>query len=427
MSRTVVIGGGLIGLWCAYELRRRGVEVVVLDRGTPAASCSWANAGWVVPAFSSPLPAPGLPAQSLRWLLRRDSPFRVNPRALPQLAPWLAAFWRRCNPRDYAAAFDALARLNARTTQHYDTLQAEGVAFEMHRLGLLFTFVREAEVAHITEDLERMRAHGYPPPTVMDAPQLRAVEPALSPRVRAGVLVPEERCVRPESLVQGLEARLVDLGVPVRRGGEVRGFARRNGTITAALTTAGPISADSFLLAAGAWSGLLAGQCGVHLPLTAARGYSITLSTPTLQVRHLVYLTEAKVAVTPFRAALRFAGTLELSGIYERADPRRLAAVRRAADLYLAEQASGATESHWMGLRPVTPDGLPLIGRLPGQDNLYIAAGHGMLGITLAPATASAIAALMLEGRADVDLAPFDPARFVRPSTRWAARGIRHD
>lgn len=427
MSRTVVVGGGLIGLWCAYELRRRGVEVVVLDRGAPAASCSWANAGWVVPAFSSPLPAPGLPAQSLRWLLRRESPFRINPRALPQLVPWLLAFWRRCNPHAYAAAFDALARLNARTMQHYDALQGEGVAFEMHRAGLLFTFAQEEEVAHITEDLERMRAHGYPPPAVLDAQQVRAVEPALSPRVRAGVLVPEERCVRPESLVQGLEARLADLGVSVRRGEEVRGFARRNGTVTAVLTTAGPLSADSFLIAAGAWSGLLAGRCGAPLPVTAARGYSITLSGPTLQVRHLVYLTEAKVAVTPFRAALRFAGTLELAGISERVDPRRLVAVRRAADLYLAERAAGAAEASWMGLRPVTPDGLPAIGRLPGQDNLYVAAGHGMLGITLAPATASAIAALMVEGRADVDLAPFDPARFVRRTTRPAPRGIRRD
>lgn len=427
MSRTVVVGGGVIGLWCAYELRRRGVEVIVLDRGAPAASCSWANAGWVVPAFSSPLPAPGLPAQSLSWLLRRESPFRIHPRVLPQLAPWLLAFWRRCNPRDYAAAFDALARLNARTGQHYDALQAEGVAFEMHRAGLLFTFLHEAEVAHTTEDLERMRAYGYPPPAVLDQRQVREAEPALSPRVRAGVLIPGERCVRPESLVQGLEARLADLGVSVRRGEEVRGFAGRNGRIDVVLTTAGAVAGDSFLIAAGAWSGLLAARCGVRLPLTAARGYSVTLSDPTLQVRHLVYLTESKVAVTPFRAALRLAGTLELAGLGGGTDPRRLAAVRRAADLYLAERAGGATESSWMGLRPVTPDGLPCIGRLPGQDNVYVAAGHGMLGITLAPATASAVAALMLEGRADVDLAPFDPTRFGRRWIRPAPRGVRRD
>ncbi len=427
MSRTVVVGGGLIGLWCAYELRRCGAEVIVLDRGAPTASCSWANAGWVVPAFSSPLPAPGLPARSLSWLLRRESPFRIHPRVLPQLAPWLLAFWRRCNPRDYAAAFDALARLNARTGQHYDALQAEGVAFEMHRVGLLFTFIQETEVAHIAEDLERMRAYGYPPPAVLDQRQVREVEPALSPRVRAGLLVPGERCVRPESLVQGLEARLADLGVPVRRGEEVRGFAGRNGRVAAVLTTAGALAADSFLIAAGAWSGLLAARCGVRLPLAAARGYSVTLSDPTIKVRHLVYLTEAKVAVTQFRAALRFAGTLELAGLEGGADPRRLTAVRRAADLYLAERAGGAAASSWMGLRPVTPDGLPCIGRLPGQDNVYVAAGHGMLGVTLAPATASAVATLILEGRADADLAPFDPARFGRRWIRPASRGIRRD
>ncbi|MDR7465167.1 MAG: FAD-dependent oxidoreductase, partial [Armatimonadota bacterium] len=269
--------------------------------------------------------------------------------------------------------------------------------------------------------------YGYPPPVLLDDRQVREIEPALSPRVRAAVLIPDERCVRPESLVQGLEARLLDLGVSVRRGEEVRGFARRNGTVTAALTTTGPLAGDHFLIAAGAWSGLLASRCGLRLPLTAARGYSITLSAPTLQVGHLVYLTEAKVAVTSFRAALRFAGTLELAGLSERADPRRLVAVRRAADLYLAERAGGATEWSWMGLRPVTPDGLPLIGRLPGHDNLYMAAGHGMLGVTLAPATASAIAGLMLEGRADADLAPFDPARFVPRSARPASGGIHHD
>jgi len=425
MSRIVVIGGGVIGLWSAYELRRRGAEVVVLDAGGPEDGCSWANAGWVVPSFSDPLPAPGLALRALGWLLLPQSPFHISPRALPGLARWLISFWRYANPREYETAFNALARLNSQTLTSYDALRTDGVDFEMHRPGLLFAFERAAEVRHIQEDLDRLRAYGYPEPQRLGPAEVRAFEPALSPRLAAGLLVEGERCVRPESLVAGLERRLGEMGVEVRRGAAVIGFTRWRDRITGALTRRGRVEGTQFLIAAGAWSAPLARRAGVVLPLTAAKGYSITLQDPALRLHHLVYLTEAKVACTPLDGAVRFAGTLELSGVNRRADSRRFAAVRRAVHRALGTWPQAAAESTWMGLRPVTPDGLPLIGRL--RDDVFIAAGHGMLGITLAPATAQAIAGAMLERRVEADLRPFDPLRFIRRSAEdSAATRTRH-
>jgi D-amino-acid dehydrogenase len=235
----------------------------------------------------------------------------------------------------------------------------------------------------------------------------------LSGAVAGGVFIEDDRHVRPESLIRGLVAALERRGVEIRADSPVSGFLRDGRDVAAALTAGGGIEADRFVIAAGAWSGPLAREAGFPLPLEAGKGYSITVEEPSYNLRQPLDLIEARAALTPFDGALRLAGTMELSGVNLRYDRRRAEAIWRNAHRYLNETVSGKRMRAWVGMRPMTPDGLPVIGRLPGSDNLYVATAHQMLGVTLAPTTAHALARLMHGEAPGVNLMPFDPLRFV--------------
>ena len=435
MGRTVVIGAGIIGLACAYELRRRGEDVVVLDKSEPGAAASAGNAGWITPSLSGPVAAPGIVRQSVKWILRPDSPLYMRPRADAMFLSWLLSFCRHCTERAYQAGLDAVATLNAQTMTLYDALVADGVRFEMRRQGVLFAFLSRTALEHAAADLDRMRSHGYGIARHLTGPEARDLEPILSSAVLGGIVVDEERHVRPESLTAGLVARLVEMRATIRAGLEATGFRTPRassmvpaqnkstlshntasaGTVRAVTTANGSIEADRFVIAAGAWSADLTRKLGFRLPMQAGKGYSITLLGAAPRIGRPLYLDEARVAVSSFDGAFRLAGTMELSGINTHLDQRRVEAIRRSADRYLVNWRHGSHEDIWVGMRPLTPDGLPVIGAVPGYNNVYLATGHAMLGITLAPATAAALAGLMLEGTSTVDLRPFEPARFVRP------------
>lgn len=277
-------------------------------------------------------------------------------------------------------------------------------------------FLTSAAQAAVLEDLERLTAYGSPGPRRLDRQEVRARQPHVRPEVIGGVLAPEERYVRPETLVAGLAARLRARYVEIREGAEVIGFHRRKDRITAARTARGDVEGDvegdQFLLATGAWSAALGRTLGIRLPIQAGKGYSITIADPAMQFSEPLYLDEARVAISPFTGALRVGGAMELSGANSVLDARRLDAIRAGTRRYLRHWPAGSAETVWVGMRPITPDGLPIIGRIPEYENLYAATGHGMYGVTLAPATAVAVAEIMAGGRPPFDLTPFRPERF---------------
>jgi D-amino-acid dehydrogenase len=401
----------VVGLACAWELQRGGADVVVLERGRVGGGVSRGNTGWVSPSFTYPLPAPGMVREGLRQLVTRGEAFVLRPSLDPAWMRWLWTFRRSSSPARFDAGVRALLALNRRTLELFDGYRDAGVRFEMHGAGLVVAAQTEAGLDLYRRTFRRLRELGYEGELeALDAAAVAALEPALDRgRVVAGLHARVDRFVRPEELTAGLAERLRDEGVEIREGFELRSLERRNG----GWALGDGLGADRVVVAAGLATAPLLRALGVRVPLVGARGYSVTLAGRGTPPRHALYLAEAKLGLSPFAGGVRIAGVFELgarsadaaAGVGE----RLLAAARPYLGGWQPDAEGPVTA--WAGLRPATPDGLPLIGALPGHDGLYLATGHGMLGVTLAPATAALLAPLVLEGRAAPELAPFDPAR----------------
>lgn len=410
--KTVVIGGGVIGLLSAFELRRRGREVVVLDKGELAHGASLGNAGWITPSLSGPVPAPGVVSDSIKWMLRPDSPLFISPVAVPTMVGWLLSFWRHCSTKSYQAGFAALAELNKRTMADFEALLEHGLDFGLHRDGLLFVGLSDAPLEKLFAEFEELAGLGLGDPVRFSREETLQRQPSLLPVIAGSVLMPEERHVRPEELNEAAIAWLRANGVELMPGTLAMGFEAVGGQVRVVRTTAGDIEADQVLIATGAEAATLSRKLGAHVPMQAGKGYSVTVDQPEATVNGPMYMHESRVAVTPFEGSLRVAGTMELSGVNNELDRRRVMGLRNAASRFMKDWDRGARVTEWVGMRPMLPDGLPAIGRLQGTKNAFIASGHAMLGITLGPTTAVAIAGLMNEEASTFDLKPYDPGRF---------------
>lgn len=411
MKRAVVVGAGVIGLACAYSLRKRDYEVTIVDATRPGAGASEGNAGWITPSLSMPVPAPGMVGQSLRWMLRSDSPLYIKPTLDPRRIRWLFGLLRNCNETSYSHGLEATARLNERTFELFDALQADGVEFEMGTAGLLFCFLDPGKRDRMLDGLASVKSLGYSP-LPMSASEMQDLEPQLGDQIEEGILVEQERQVRPESLVAGYVKRLLEEGAEVVVGSPIDGFDRSGGSIVGVRNGEDSIEADEIVIAAGVHTGRLARLLGVRLPIDAGKGYSLHYEPAPIEVNHALYLYEARVAVTSFDGAIRLAGTMEFSGINTRLQPKRVDGIIRSADRYLRGWPADAKGRAWAGMRAMVPDGLPVIGRIAG--NVTVASGHSMLGVTLAPVTGELVAASIAEARTPGVLRPFDPLRFTR-------------
>jgi D-amino-acid dehydrogenase len=413
--RVAVVGAGVVGLACAWELQRRGAEVVVLERAGVGGGVSRGNTGWVSPSLTYPLPAPGMVREGVRQLLTGGDAFVLRPRLDPAFVRWLWSFRRNCSSARFDTGIRALLALNRRTLELFDAYRDAGVAFEMHTAGLVVAARTPGGLDLYRRTFQRLRELGYGGGSIdeLDAEALAALEPALDrARVLAGLHARVDRFVRPEQLTAGLAERLRADGVEIRERCELRALTPTAGG-WALETTSGPMAAQRLVVAAGLPTAPLLRRLGVRVPLIGARGYSVTIAGRGTPPRHALYLAEAKLGLSPFDGGVRVAGVFELGATNEDISAATGERLLAAARPYLGgwqPDPDGPVEA-WAGLRPATPDGLPLIGALPGLDGIYLATGHGMLGVTLAPATANLLAPLVLEGRAAPELKPFDPAR----------------
>ena len=414
--RVVVVGGGVVGLACAWELARGGAEVTVVERDAVGAGVSYGNTGWICPTITHPLPAPGMVREGLRQLVTRGDAFVLRPRADADFLRWLLSFRRCCSPARYEAGLRALLALNRRTVELYDRYRDEGVEFELHTSGLVVAALGREGLEFYRGITRVLHADGFEGEIdEVDGDAVAVLEPALAGgSVRCALHARVDRYVRPETLTAGLAAALRRGGAEVREGFDVAGIERRSGSVV--VRGAGEeLQADRVVVAAGLGSAPLLRRFGVSMPLAGARGYSVTVDGEGTPPVHALYLAEAKLGLSPYDSGVRVAGVFEL-GAKDATAPR--GALRKLLDAVHSYLPAWRPDTEhapavWAGLRPATADGLPLIGSAPGMDGLYVAAGHAMLGVTLAASTAALLAPLVLRGERSPELAPFDPGRRV--------------
>lgn len=415
-EHAVIVGAGPIGLATAYRLARDGMAVTVVDAAHAGAGASTKNAGWIVPIMSTPVPAPGMLGQALRWMLRNDSPLYVRPSLRPAHVRFMASMLRHCNHKDFERGVEALVALNERTISLFDGYEKDGVRFEYHRTGHLLVFTTLDTMRVYEADTAPMEQIGHTA-VPLSGDEVRDLEPAISTNVRAGLDCSQERHLAPETLISGLEDRCRELGVEFLYDKRVTDI-RLQGAVARSVHAGGEdIPADVFVLAAGVHTGALSRLAGFPLPIQPGKGYGFDDMSKSVSLRHAVYLGEAKVAVTPLSDRLLLAGTMEFGSFDATLDANRLRGITRSASEYLTGFVPPSQANAWTGLRPMTPDGLPVIGTLPGTDNIIVASGHSMLGVTLAPITAEIIGEHLKGGapRASMTHATraFSPQRFA--------------
>ena len=415
--RVIVIGGGVVGLSCAFAVQRDGHEIEVVEAGEVGRGASAGNAGWVTPTLGTPLAAPGILKTGLRAALDPKGALVIRPRLDPLWARWLWSFARSSRPEAFRAGVAALLGLTRRTLDELDAMREAGVEFEEHRAGLLAV----ARTPHGLEwfdlvfaELRRLGFEGGLDP--LGPSEARELEPALGADARHAVHATIDRHVDPVSLTAGLAAHVTSNGATVTTGFAARAL-ETDGT---RWRVAGPegrfAEADAVVVAAAIGSTGLLRPHGLDVPLIGAKGYSVTVPhadpTPTMPL----YLCEPKLGLTPLAAGLRIAGFFELGA--RNANPsveraRQLVEETRPFVAALDDSSFAEGPAGWAGFRPSTPDSLPLLGPVPGAPGLVVATGHGMLGVTLAPATGVAVASVLRGERPDW-LSPFAPDRFRR-------------
>jgi D-amino-acid dehydrogenase len=415
---VVVAGGGVVGLTCAWFLHRAGHAVTVLERGTVGGGATRGNAGLVCPAFGDPLPAPGVIRHALGGLVRPDSALFVHPAALPRMAEYLVRFAASASAGPYRRGLAALVPLNQLTFPLLDELVAAGAIPPMEQQGYLMAFGSRAgaEGARLVQEELARAGIGAPPGPLLERSEIAELEPALSPAATYGFDQPGERWVDPGQMVDALAAWLGANGVTIRERAEVLSVASSPGGV-AVRTADGSLRADAAVIAAGAWSTSLARRLRVRLGVVPGKGYSFSVAPPELP-RRPIYMYDAHVVMTPMAGRMRIAGTMEFDGRHEGLNRRRIDAIISAARPFLHGIDWDARTDEWVGPRPMTPDGLPVIGELPGQPGVFVASGHNMMGLTLAAPTGRVVADLVTHGRTDVDLRAFSPSRFGWPRRR---------
>ena len=409
---VLVIGGGVIGVCSAYYLALRGLKVTLIEKNEIASGCSEGNAGLIVPSYAMPLASPGALGDGLRWLLDAESPFYIKPRFDLDLVNWLARFVFASRTGPMLRSLPVLRDLLFACRELFDELaQMEDFDFGFDANGSLVVCLSKGALEKEIEETRIYECFDIPF-KVVGQEQVHELEPALLPEVIGGIYSPKDGRINPAQFVIGLAHKARELGVQIWTKTEAMGYETSNGRITNVHATRGDIHPKQVVLATGAWAPEIARSLKLRIPIQAAKGYSITLENPPVTPKLPLLFSEAHAVANPLGDALRIAGTLELAGMDLSFNSRRIDAIRRSSRAYLPGLDEAKVIEIWRGLRPCTPDGLPIISRSRDFNNLIVAAGHAMLGMSLGPITGKLVSQLVGEEKTEVDLHPMRMERF---------------
>jgi D-amino-acid dehydrogenase len=403
---AVVVGGGAVGVACAYELGRRGARVTLLEREAEVGlGCSSGNAGLLGSGLALPLASPQALREGLHSLFDAEAPFHLRPS--PSLLSWLLEFALACRGSRHARSVAALAPLGEESFRMHLEYQRQLDLGTVSK-GAMLTWEREpAFEAGVRELLA-----GGGRLTVLGAEAARRAEPALHPGVAGAAVLEDVAHTESGTWTRALARAAAGCGADIRTGITVEKLSTGAGGLQGVETSAGTFRGGAFVLAAGVWSGGLLRPLGARLPMQAGKGYHVDLDPAGSRPGLPVYMQEAHVVATPFPDRLRLAGTLDLTGLDTSIDQRRTGAILRAAGRNLTGLAGRPIIDLWAGLRPCTSDGLPVLGASSRCRNLFLATGHAMIGLALAPASGRAVAELVTGERRSFELDAFSPDRF---------------
>ena len=395
-KKVVIVGAGVIGLSTAYYCAREGFQVTVLDRGGPVRDgASYGNAGMIVPSHVIPLAAPGMVALGLKWMFNPASPFYIKPRLDAELFGWAFKFWKASTAAHVKRAAPLIAELSLASRACFEELSAlPGMTVDFEKRGLVM-LCREEHTLH-EEEKTAAYARGLGVPAErLDAAATAKLNPGARMNVAGSIYFPLDCHLSPRRFVSALQREVERLGVALRWKTEAAAFSTSGGRVSAVrLSNGEEIEGDEFILCGGSWAPDLVANLGLKLPMQAGKGYSLTLEKPHHQLTTPSILTEARVAVTPMGDTLRVGGTMEVAGRDLGINPVRVRGIIDSFCRYFTDYQPKdfAEVKPWSGLRPCSPDGMPYVGRTQKFLNLSVAAGHAMMGLSLAPITGKIIA-----------------------------------
>ncbi len=409
-----IVGGGIIGLCSAYYLQKAGHRVTLLDQDTIADGCSFGNAGMIVPSHIIPLAQPGMISKGMRWMLNSSSPFYVKPRLNLDLARWGWLFYRHANDAHVQRSIPALRDLSLLSKELYQDLSANGdLSFEWQERGLLMLYKTAGAEHEMAEEADVANRAGIEA-RLLNGQQVQDLEPDTRVDVRGGIFYPGDAHLNPNELIRSLVAYLRKNGVEILEKRTVTGFGKTGKHITAIQTAQGDVTVDAVVVAGGAWSSDISRQLGMSLSMQGGKGYSFMIHDVNNNVRVPAIMLEARATATPMGKSLRFAGTLEVAGTDMTVNMNRVRGIFQSINKYYPEinVEMPKVETVWRGLRPCSPDGLPYIGRTDRFDNVVLATGHGMMGLSLGPATGKLVSEVVNDKVDSMAVDAFSPDRF---------------
>ena len=409
MSKVLIIGGGIVGLTSAYYLQKKGFEVTVLDKGDLSDNCSFGNAGMIVPSHFIPLAAPGMLSKGIRWMFNSKSPFYVRPSLNPSLIGWGLKFMKHATEKHVAQSAEPLRDLSLLSKKLYEDLSKEpGFNFELTNNGILAFYKTEQageEEAHLAD---KAKALGLDM-AVLSAAECKALQPDLNLDVLGAVHYRCDAHLYPGKLMSALLTYLKANGVAIVSGKEVNKIESDGKKITKVFTGDQTWEADQYVIATGSWSPAVAKMADLKISLMPGKGYSFMEPEPQNRLTIPALLCEARVAITPMNGSIRYGGTMELDKINTSINMQRVKGIVESVPKYFPDlnPALPKQKDIWYGFRPSSPDGLPYIGRSDQRKNLIIATGHGMMGLSLGPATGLLVSQIIAEEKLEMAVEPF--------------------
>jgi len=413
-NSAIIIGGGINGLCTAYYLAKKNYDVTVIDRGTIDDSCSFGNMGYLSPSHYVPLASPGIVAEGLSYMLSSSSPFYIKPRADFGFLKWALHFYKNSNQQTVDKNAPELVKLLKLSRHLMDEIREDiGNVFDMEAKGCMMmchskaTFEKELKVA------EAAKKYGLNT-IVLNRQQLQDHEPDVELDIFGGVLFTDDAHIHPGKFMKAMKKKLEEMGVQFQLETSVAGFVKHSKCVTEVATDKGNFSATNIILTPGSWLSKISAMLGHKLMVEGGKGYSTTYENVEKNIRYPAILVDGRCAITPWKHTLRIGGTMEFSGLNNKVLVKRMEGIFNSVKKFYPGLKIDfpPLEKIWTGLRPVTPDGLPYIGRFNGFENVFVGGGHAMLGVSEAAGTGKLLSEIIGGEQPEINMSAFNPQRY---------------